>query len=72
MKILENIAENLEEIEEEFLILRDLSLHPNLPSFRGIFLKRADREEEDQAWLVLEVRIVFYGSVVVVVTRTDW
>ncbi|XP_018026744.1 myosin-IIIb [Hyalella azteca] len=55
VKILENIAENLEEIEEEYLVLRDLSLHPNLPAFKGIFLKRGDRGEDDQAWVVLEL-----------------
>ncbi|XP_069984384.1 myosin-IIIb isoform X8 [Penaeus vannamei] len=55
IKIMENIGENLEEIEEEFLILRDLSLHPNLPAFHGIFLKRGNKQEEDQAWLVMEL-----------------
>lgn len=53
---MENIGENLEEIEEEFLILRDLSIHPNLPAFIGIFFKRGAVREEDQAWLVMEVR----------------
>ena len=52
---MENIGENLEEIEEEYLILRDLSIHPNLPSFIGIFFKRGAVREEDQAWLVMEV-----------------
>lgn len=56
IKIMENIGENLEEIEEEYLILRDLSLHPNLPSFHGIFFKKGSKQEEDQAWLVMEVR----------------
>ncbi|XP_063589666.1 myosin-IIIb-like [Penaeus indicus] len=55
IKIMENIGENLEEIEEEFLILRDLSLHPNLPAFHGIFLKRGNKQEEDQAWIVMEL-----------------
>ena len=55
VKLLENISENIEEIEEEYLILKDLSLHPNLPAFKGIFLKRGDRREDDQAWIVLEV-----------------
>ncbi|KAG7174088.1 Myosin-IIIa-like [Homarus americanus] len=38
--------ENLEEIEEEYLILRDLSLHPNLPAFHGIFFKKGVKQEE--------------------------
>ncbi|XP_063883342.1 myosin-IIIb-like isoform X3 [Scylla paramamosain] len=54
IKIMENIGENLEEIEEEYLILRDLSIHPNLPSFIGIFFKRGAVREEDQAWIVME------------------
>ncbi|XP_071445450.1 myosin-IIIb-like [Hetaerina americana] len=37
IKILENPSENSEELEEEFRVLRDLSLHPNLPSFHGLF-----------------------------------
>ena len=56
IKVMENIGENLEEIEEEFLVLRDLSLHPNLPSFIGIYLKKGHKQEEDQVWLVLEVK----------------
>ncbi|KAB7503596.1 TRAF2 and NCK-interacting protein kinase [Armadillidium nasatum] len=55
IKVMENIGENLEEIEEEFLVLRDLSIHPNLPTFYGIFLKRGHKQEEDQAWLVIEL-----------------
>lgn len=57
IKVMENIGENLEEIEEEFLVLRDLSIHPNLPTFYGIFLKKANKQEEDQAWLVIEVSL---------------
>ncbi|XP_064105759.1 myosin-IIIb-like isoform X3 [Macrobrachium nipponense] len=55
IKIMENIGENLEEIEEEYLILKDLSLHPNLPAFHGIFLKKGPKMEEDQAWIVMEL-----------------
>jgi myosin-3 len=57
IKILENVADNIEEIEEEFLVLRDLSIHPNIPVFHGLFLKRANPgQEEDQLWFVMEVR----------------
>ena len=55
---MESIADNIEEIEEEFLILRDLCLHPNIPSFHGLFLKKhATKREEDQLWFVMEVSI---------------
>lgn len=62
IKILETIADNLEEIEEEYLVLRDLSHHPNLPSFVGIFLRRGACIEDDQLWFVMEVRqtILFF------------
>ncbi|XP_068215254.1 myosin-IIIb-like isoform X2 [Palaemon carinicauda] len=55
IKIMENIGENLEEIEEEYLILKDLSLHPNLPAFHGIYVKKGPKIEEDQAWIVMEL-----------------
>ncbi|XP_017794743.1 PREDICTED: myosin-IIIb-like isoform X2 [Habropoda laboriosa] len=56
IKILENVADNIEEIEEEYLVLRDLSLHPNIPVFHGLFLKRAKpAQEEDQLWFVMEL-----------------
>lgn len=58
MQILESITDNLEEIEEEFMVLRDLSKHPNLPEFHGIFLKKGKNiknVEEDQLWFVMEL-----------------
>ncbi|XP_061940361.1 myosin-IIIb isoform X4 [Apis cerana] len=56
IKILENVADNVEEIEEEYLVLRDLSHHPNIPLFYGLFLKRAKpTQEEDQLWFVMEL-----------------
>ncbi|XP_077302736.1 myosin-IIIa-like isoform X2 [Arctopsyche grandis] len=55
IKILENIPENIEEIEEEFLVFRDLSHHPNLPTFHGLFLKRGQTVEDDQLWFVMEL-----------------
>lgn len=50
---MESINDVIEEIEEEYLILRDLATHPNLPEFYGIYLKRT--EEENQVWLILEL-----------------
>lgn len=55
IKILENIVDNIEEIEEEYLVLRDLSKHPNLPEFLGIYLLRGNIPEDDQLWFVMEV-----------------
>uniref|UniRef100_A0A182Q3R7 non-specific serine/threonine protein kinase n=1 Tax=Anopheles farauti TaxID=69004 RepID=A0A182Q3R7_9DIPT len=55
VKILESIADNIEEIEEEYLVLRDLSKHPNIPDFAGLFLKRGTTVEDDQLWFVLEL-----------------
>nr|XP_018914102.1 PREDICTED: myosin-IIIb-like isoform X1 [Bemisia tabaci] len=55
VKILENVADNIEEIEEEFLVLRDLSLHANIPAFYGLFLRRGTLPEEDQLWFVMEL-----------------
>lgn len=57
LQILENIAENIEEIEEEFLVFRDLSSHPNIPEFFGLFLKRGVTSDDDQIWFVMEVCI---------------
>lgn len=64
IKILETITDNLEEIEEEYLVLRDLSQHPNLPSFIGIFLRKGVCFEDDQLWFVMEVSVflhIFYS-----------
>ncbi|XP_076174415.1 myosin-IIIb isoform X2 [Ptiloglossa arizonensis] len=56
IKILENVADNIEEIEEEYLVLKDMCLHPNIPHFQGLFLKRAKpAQEEDQLWFVMEL-----------------
>ncbi len=57
VKIMEAIADTIEEVEEEFLVLRDLCLHPNIPSFHGLYLKRnsAGKREEDQLWFVMEL-----------------
>lgn len=55
IKILENIRENIEEIEEEYLVLKSHSRHPNITDFYGIFFKRGPTLEEDQIWFVVEV-----------------
>ncbi|XP_037084972.1 myosin-IIIb-like [Pollicipes pollicipes] len=55
VKILEDITDNIEEIEEEFLVLRDLCLHPNIPQFYGMFFKPGRKREDDQLWFVMEL-----------------
>jgi myosin-3 len=62
IKIMENIPDNLEEIEEEYLVLRDFCLHPNIPMFHGLYLKRGKVAEEDQLWFVMEVRTLLSES----------
>ncbi len=41
MKILDDIAENLEEIEEEYRVLNTHWIHPNIPQFEGLYFKRS-------------------------------
>ncbi|XP_064647040.1 myosin-IIIa-like isoform X3 [Lineus longissimus] len=53
MKIMETIHEVLEEIEEEYRVLKEIN-HPNLPQYHGCFLKR-DPQAEDQLWLAMEL-----------------
>lgn len=59
IKILETIPDNIEEIEEEYLVLRDLSNHSNIPEFIGLFLKKGSCTDDDQLWFVMEV-IIYY------------
>ncbi|KAF7990235.1 hypothetical protein HCN44_000040 [Aphidius gifuensis] len=56
VKILENFSDNIEEIEEEFLVLRDLSSHSNIPIFYGLFMSKSrPGQDEDQLWFVMEL-----------------
>lgn len=50
---MESISEVMEEIEEEYLILKDLTDHENLPEFYGTYFKQT--EEENQIWFVMEL-----------------
>ena len=52
---MESIADNIEEIDEEFLVYRDLCLHPNIPSFYGLYFNAGKKREDDQLWFVMEV-----------------
>jgi len=58
IKILEDITGNEEEIEDEYLALRDLSLHPNIPSFHGIYFVKGSKQLNDQLWFVMEVNLI--------------
>jgi serine/threonine protein kinase len=49
-----SIKDNLEEIEEEYLVLRDLK-HANLPKFYGLFLNKKKNADDDQLWFILEL-----------------
>ncbi|XP_059161590.1 myosin-IIIa-like, partial [Physella acuta] len=59
VKVMESVSEVVEEIEEEYQILRDLGDHPNMPKFYGIYLKRKNMHlgdsGEDQIWIVMEL-----------------
>ncbi|XP_021363725.1 myosin-IIIb-like isoform X3 [Mizuhopecten yessoensis] len=55
VKILEAIHELIEEIEEEYVILRDLGNHPNMPKFHGIYLRQSEFRGEDQLWIAMEL-----------------
>ena len=48
VKILDNIPDNIEEIEEEFSVLSTHWIHPNIPHFHGLFLKKGLEAEDDQ------------------------
>ena len=53
--MLESVHEVVEEIEEEYQVLRDLGRHPNLPSFFGLYRKADPEAEEEQLWIAMEV-----------------
>lgn len=54
VKVMESINDVVEEIEEEYMILKELSNHPNLPEFYGIYYRKS-YEDSDQVWLVIEL-----------------
>ena len=58
VKILESVAEVVEEVETEYRVLRDLGGHPNVPQFYGIYLKQ-DPAGEDQIWIAMEVGMTY-------------
>lgn len=46
--------ENIPYIQEEYRILRELSNHPNLPEFYGVYRKVG--EIDDEIWFSIEVK----------------
>ncbi|XP_061169935.1 myosin-IIIb-like isoform X3 [Saccostrea echinata] len=55
MKVLESIHEMIEEIEEEYQVLRDLGNHPNIPRFYGIYLKPPTNGIDAEVWMAMEL-----------------
>ncbi|KAH9524023.1 Myosin-IIIa [Bulinus truncatus] len=57
IKVMESVSEVIEEIEQEYRVLRDLGGHPNMPRFYGMYLKRRlpGTASEDQIWIVMEL-----------------
>jgi len=57
IKVLDSVDEILDEVEQEFVILRDLSNHDNIPRFYGLFLRQDPNQ--DQLWITMEVGKLF-------------
>jgi len=80
IKIFSNLDENLDIIEEEFRIFKDLSRHDNFPTFYGAFFNKYDKDFKNELWLVMEVswelvHFFFQGNKVVsqlFITRCEY
>jgi len=58
IKILDNLISNWEEAESEYGVLKELSLHPNLPFFHGLYYSASSQQLENaQLWFVMEVSL---------------
>uniref|UniRef100_A0A1B6C2U7 Protein kinase domain-containing protein n=1 Tax=Clastoptera arizonana TaxID=38151 RepID=A0A1B6C2U7_9HEMI len=55
IKIQKLSSDVLENIQDEFRILRDLSSHPNLPDFYGVYLKKGKAGKPDELWFVMQL-----------------
>ncbi|KAF0290913.1 Neither inactivation nor afterpotential protein C [Amphibalanus amphitrite] len=53
IKIVDNTEETFPDIEEEYRILKDLSVHQNIPKLHGIF-KKTSSSGVEQIWMVME------------------
>jgi myosin III len=58
VKILECFSGMVEQIEEEYHVLRDLSGHANIPPFYGVYMWRGPNAA-DKLWIVMEVGSTF-------------
>ena len=55
IKIFDNLDDTLEEIEEDYAVISTHWIHPNIPHFSGLFLKKGLTRPQDQIWLVMEL-----------------
>ncbi len=55
VKIFDNLDETLEEVEEDYAVISTHWIHPNIPHFIGLFLKKGPTRTQDQVWLVMEL-----------------
>ncbi|CAG5084997.1 Similar to ninaC: Neither inactivation nor afterpotential protein C (Drosophila melanogaster) [Cotesia congregata] len=64
-------SETQEIIIEEYRVLRDLSNHPNVPHFYGIYRNRCGRSNKaDEIWLVMEFEISALQEVLGILLET--
>ncbi|XP_033207351.1 neither inactivation nor afterpotential protein C isoform X2 [Belonocnema kinseyi] len=56
IKIQNLVPESQTHITEEYRVLRDISSHPNLPDFYGIYRRRSGKKSEhDQIWFIMQL-----------------
>jgi hypothetical protein len=75
IKVLKNLIDNVEYIEEEYRIFKNLSRHDNFPTFYGGFLNKFDKADKDELWLVMEVGFSLFiplDLILIYVYFYDW
>ena len=55
IKIFDHLEETIEELEQDFYVISTHWIHPNIPHFSGLFVKKGVSRKEDQVWLVMEL-----------------
>ena len=55
IKVFENLEDTINEIEEDYSVISTHWLHPNIPHFTGLYLKKGLSRILDQIWLVMEL-----------------
>ncbi|XP_040567832.1 myosin-IIIb [Lepeophtheirus salmonis] len=53
IKVIDNITDNIEEIEQEYQVLTTHWFHPNIPHFEGLYLKKSS--SGDEIWMVMDL-----------------